>query len=132
MRGASAIQDVLADMPTLPLRVFVVWEPVIVTDIAAPTSNRLSLVHDPRAIQYWDRGKALSKDIMRAVRADPARYSVPKDIDEHSVVWDVVALFPRGVTWDRDIPVPSYYAGPVVDAVARLRVTLDEATSPGK
>lgn len=129
VRGASAIQAVLDENAKLPVRVLVVWEPVIATDVAPPTSAKLGLVHDPRAVQYWDKGRALSKDIMRAARENPSRYSMPAGIDRETTIWDVVAVFPKNVRWERDIPVPSYYGGPVVEEVSSLRKAVAEQLS---
>ena len=107
-----------------PLSAFVVWEPVIATDFGPPTSAALRLIHDGRAIQYWDAKRALSRDIVRAVRAHPSRYSPPREIAEDLVVWDFVALFPKGVRWDQDLPVPTHYGGPVVETIAETKEQL--------
>ena len=48
-------------------------------------------------------------------------------MDEDTVVWDVVALFPKGVTWDSDPPVPVYYGAPVVDSIVDLREALSKS-----
>ena len=129
MRGASALQKVLGEHAGLPLRVFVVWEPVITTDIAPPTTAKLGLIHDLRAIQYWDHDRALSQDMMRAVLANPSRYHLGEDLDEDAIVWDAVALFPKGVIWEQDVPVPSYYGSPVVEAVSSLPEALIKTAS---
>ena len=102
----------------------VVWEPVIATDIGPPTSTVLRLIHDARAIQFWDAKRALSKDIVRSIRADPSRYSPPQEISEDFIVWDLVALFSKGARWDEDLPVPVHYGGPVVETVAGTREKL--------
>jgi hypothetical protein len=38
----------------------VVWEPVLTTDFAAPSTTSLGRIPDVRASQYWDRKPALS------------------------------------------------------------------------
>jgi len=129
VRGASAIQDVLSENARAAVRVLIVWEPVIVTDVAMPTSSTLARVHDARAAQFWDQDRALSGDIIRSVMADPDRYSLPDEVDEKTVVWDVVAVFPPGATWDRDIPKPSFYGSPVVDAIDGLGPAIRGAKS---
>jgi len=131
VRGASALQEALTEKAKLPLRVFVVWEPVLVTDIAPPTTRTLGLIHDSRAAQYWDRERVLSEDIVRALRADPSRYPVGDElekVDEETIVWDFIALFPRGVLWERDIPVPVFHGFPVVRSIAGLRQGLASAS----
>jgi hypothetical protein len=124
VRGASALQGLLDGHEDLPLRVYVVWEPVLFSDIAPPTSRTLRRIHDARVAQFWDADRVLSADILRAVRADPSRYSLQEELPEEFVLWDVVAAFPRGSRWDADLPVPFQYGGPVVDAIPSLRAAL--------
>lgn len=124
MRGASALQRVLDDNPAAGLSVFVVWEPVVWTDLGPPMTSVLGLVHDRRARQYWDRERVLSEDILRGLRADPARYSLDEPLPDDTIVWDVVAVFPRGQLWDSDFPPPAYYGAPVVEAIDELRASL--------
>ncbi len=110
---------------------FVVWEPVIATDLAPPTTGTLARVHDRRAAQYWDHDRALSTDIVRSVLADPDRYGLEDKVEAGSIVWDAVALFPPKVRWEREFPVPTYYGYPVVNAARGLRDALDRGRGPG-
>ncbi len=84
MRGASALGDV----------VFVVWESVLWTDFAPPTSKVLSLIADSRASQYWD------KDLVLSAKADSlgdtSRGEAAAAAGTKAVVWDVAAIFPPG------------------------------------
>ena len=113
MRGASAIGDLLQEFPGAPLRAFVVWEPVLPSDLAPPLSSVLARIPDGRTRQYWDADRALSADILRAVNADPPRYGFEGPLPAEFVVWDVVAVFGPGARWEADLPVPEYYDGPV-------------------
>ncbi len=127
MRGASALNDLLAEFDHAPLRVFVVWEPVIWSDIAPPTSAALRLVDDSRAIQYWDGARALSDEILRTIRNDPARFGFDEAPSEDFVVWDVVAVFPKGSRWDASPPAPLYQGAPVASAIGEARQALARA-----
>ena len=118
------MQRLLEEDPLRPLHVMVVWEPVLFTDVARPTTATLALVHDRRARQYWDGDRELSKDLVRALLAHPERYRLDRQVGADSVVWDAVALFPRGALWKDDVPVPSVYGAPVVDAIPDLRSAL--------
>jgi hypothetical protein len=115
----------------LRVRLFVVWEPVIATDIAPPTTGTLARIHDRRAIQYWDDDKALSADIVRSVVAAPDRYGLGDELGADSVVWDTVAVFPPELRWEREFPVPSYYGVPVVSSARGLGDALDRERAPG-
>jgi len=117
--------------PDPGLRVFVVWEPVIATDLAPPTTGTLARVHDRRAAQFWDHDRALSAEIVRSVLADPDRYGLEDPFEASSIVWDTVALFPPEARWEREFPVPAYYGYPVVNAARGLRDALARERGPG-
>ena len=122
MRGASALQRVLEEVPRKPLRVFVVWEPVIFTDIAPPIGRVLARVADPRASQYWDKDLLLSREIVRSAQSDPAHSLHSDDLGEGAIVWDFVAVFPSGARWETaSFPSPDYHGAPVVRATDELR-----------
>lgn len=124
MEGASALQGLLDEFPAEPLAVFAVWEPVLLTDVARPTSATLGLLHDVRVRQYWDRDRALSAEIVRTVRTEPDRYGIGRALPEDFIVWDVVAVFAAGARWTEEFPVPAYYGGPVVRALGDTRAAL--------
>ena len=114
--------------PDLRVRVFVVWEPVIASDLAPPTTGTLSRIHDRRAVQYWDHDRALSADIVRAIMAAPERYDLAEEQYADSIVWDTVAVFPPGARWEQEFPVPTFYRFPVVDAAPELGRALSSAS----
>ena len=104
---------------------------MIATDVAPPTTGTLARIHDSRATQYWDPDRTLSADIVRSVLAAPDRYGLDEELDADSVVWDTVAVFPAGARWERDLPVPTFYGYPIVQAAGGLSETLDRARAPG-
>ena len=130
MRGASALNRLLAEFPDAHVRVQVVWEPVLKSDIAAPFSRVLGLLHDRRVRQYWDPQRVISVDLVRSVNDDPARYRREDKLPPSFISWDVVAVFAKSAHWDRDLPVPVYYGGPVVESIEATRKAIaDELTS---
>jgi len=54
VKGASALNKLLAEQKDAGIRVFVVWEPVLPTDLGAPSTTTLNRLSDPRVSQYWD------------------------------------------------------------------------------
>ena len=124
MRGASALESLLAEFPDSLLRVQVVWEPVLRTDIAPPVTSVLGLVSDRRVSQYWDPWRIVSADLVRAVNENPAQYGFEGPLPAGFIAWDVVAVFSRSAVWSTNIPVPAHYAGPVRDAIAETRTAL--------
>jgi hypothetical protein len=107
VRGASALQDLLTRTPDPALAAFVVWEPVIWSDLAPPLTGVLGRVSDRRAAQIWDRELLVSAEVRRAIGAD----------EDVSVVWDCVAVYPPGTRWDDRLPAPVFIDCPVVEAI---------------
>ena len=87
-----------------------VWEPVLATDFFAPSTATLKRISDPRASQYWDKGRLVSH--------------LFGETDRGSIVWDHVAIYDPGKLWERSLPEPAYSDGPVVDVVSDARASL--------
>jgi len=120
LRGASAVEKVLrAD--TTSLRALVVWAHFTPSDhlIVLPGTRALARVYDPRAVQYWDRDRLLSRTMVRDLPADTLR-SVAQISANSAVAWDFVALFRPGVRWLDRFPIPDWAGRPVVDVVDSL------------
>lgn len=121
MRGASAIQDALREVPNLPLRVLVVWEPVLATDVAPPTNRVLARVLDRRAVQFWDEDRLISREILRA---SPSGAASDPDAEDGEIVWDYVAIHPAGSRWEGGPPPPDFEGGTVVEVIEEVRSRL--------
>lgn len=92
---------------------FVVWERVIPTDWAAPTSLVLSRLADPRVSQYWDRQRLVSQQLGE------------RKGESETIVWDWIAIYPPGVQWyDGRPPEPVYQGRPVVSVADEFRQRL--------
>ncbi|MGO4880783.1 MAG: hypothetical protein ACLP59_08180 [Bryobacteraceae bacterium] len=104
----------MRDLHDPNVRVFVVWEPVLITDWHAPGAGALERIADARATQFWDRGRALSN----VIRHGP-------------VVWDWVAIFPPGVCWDGAFPTPQFSGAPVVRVSDEFRRRLINGSEAG-
>lgn len=111
LRGASALERALDAQMDTRIRVFVVWEPVLVTDWAAPSSFALARIFDRRAQQYWDPGRLLSKTM--------------GETDRSSIVWDYVAVHGPGSVWQDAPPKPLFEDGPVLDVTDALTKAID-------
>ena len=110
MQGASAFQKLLDEHRKEKIRVFVIWEPILPTDLAAPSTMTLKRLADPRASQYWDKEHLVSKAIG----------------EEDGVVWDYVAVYPPGKLWEKGPPEPSYSKAPVVHAIEGTREAIQK------
>lgn len=127
MRGASALDQLLAEFPEARLRALVVWEPVLRSDIAAPLTLVLGLPKDRRVTQYWDPTRLISTDLVRSVNEDPARYGREGPLPPGYVAWDVVAVFAKSAHWEGDLPAPLHYDGPVVHSIDETRKAIIDA-----
>ena len=94
-----------------PIRVLVVWEPVLPTDWTAPSTAALKRIADTRATQYWDKTRLVSQSM--------------GEHDEHSVVWDHIAVYPPGATWNQAPPEALYANTPVIDAIGSTRSAIE-------
>ena len=95
------------------MRTFVIWEPVLATDWASPSTMTLRRISDPRATQFWDKGRLISHSM--------------GEHDRRSVVWDYVAVYPPGAVWEEGPPEAIYHGGPVVRVTEETRAALAQA-----
>ena len=103
----------LKDLSDKPVRVFVVWEPVLATDWGAPSSATLKRISDSRATQFWDKRRLISHSM--------------GEHNRRSVIWDYIAVYPPGVMWIDRPPQPLYKGGPVVKVEKPARAALFQA-----
>jgi hypothetical protein len=99
------------------VRVFVIWEPVLPTDFAAPSTAALARINDARAAQYWDRKRALSHLLGEHNRS--------------SVVWDHIAVYAPGTLWQDSSPKPIYSDGPVRDVIGGAKESIQRLLAVG-
>jgi creatinine amidohydrolase/Fe(II)-dependent formamide hydrolase-like protein len=105
LQGASAFQKLLDEQREGRIRVFVIWEPVLPTDLAAPSTMTLKRIPDGRASQYWDKEHLVSKSIG----------------EKDGVIWDYVAVYEQGKLWDKAAPEPTYSNEPVIHVLDETR-----------
>ena len=99
------------------MRFFVIWEPVLPTDFAAPSTAALARIPDTRAAQYWDRKRALSHLLGERNRS--------------SVVWDYIAVYAPGTLWQDAPPKPIYSDGPVRDVISGAKESIQRLLAAG-
>ena len=103
----------LQDFAGKPVRVFVVWEPVLLTDWGSPSTATLNRIPDSRASQFWDKGRLISHSM--------------GERDRRSVVWDRIAVYAAGAVWSERPPVALYEGAPVVRVTEPARAALARA-----
>jgi hypothetical protein len=124
VRGVSALQAVLEELGDAPVEVLAVWEPVLATDIAPPTTTVLGILHGRRVRQYWDPQKLLSEQLIKALRANPKLLKPDMGEEIPDVAWDVVMIYDAQDVWTGDIPFPRWYGAPVLDATEEAKAEL--------
>ena len=92
------------------MRVFVIWEPVLPSDLLAPSTASLKRISDSRVSQYWDKPRLVSRSM--------------GETDHDSIVWDIVAVYEPGRIWDQKPPEPAYSGGPVVEVINETRTAM--------
>jgi hypothetical protein len=112
LQGASALEKLLDEQHDPRIRVFVIWEPVLPTDLASPSTRTLARLSDLRASQYWDKEHLVSRLL--------------GEQDQSSVVWDYVALYQPGKLWEQTPPAPAYSSAPVVRAIGETREAIQK------
>ena len=103
----------ITELAAKPARIFVVWEPVLFTDWLSPSTATLGRVSQTRAAQFWDKERLISHSISKHGR--------------RSIVWDYIAVYPRGTLWQTSPPEPLYSGGPVIRVIDEARSALSQA-----
>ena len=111
MRGASALESLLETQTDPNLRVYVIWEPVLATDLSAPSTIALRRIRDLRVKQYWDKDRVLSHAM--------------GEHDRPSVVWDYIAVYRPEQIWTEAPPQPEFKGRPVVRFIDGARKALE-------
>lgn len=96
-----------------PVRAFVVWEPVLLTDWSSPSTAALARLSDIRAVQFWDKNRLISH--------------LMGEHDRHNVVWDYIAVYPPGAVWEHNPPPALYHGNPVVRVKGAAREAITQA-----
>ena len=87
-----------------------IWEPVLPTDLVAPSTAALARIPDVWAAQYWDRKRELSHLL--------GEHNRP------TVVWDYIAVYGPGTLWQDAPPKPVYSDSPVRDVISGAKESI--------
>ena len=106
------MEKLLEENAGRPVRAYVVWEPMLTTDWARPTSGVLARIRDERAAQYWDPEHFVARRLKAELDRHPD-YPEPGCCEDKGILWDMMAIFPAGVKWEESLPRPALLRGPV-------------------
>ena len=118
LRGASAVEKLLEEHPATKVRVFAVWEPILLTDWSAPTTVALRRLSDHRVRQFWDKDHAVATAVARSRDPD----TKPDCCKRRGILWDFIAVYPAGAEWDQNLPPATVFNGPVVREISRSKI----------
>ena len=111
------MERMLNEFAGKPVRAFVIWEPVLLTDFNRPSTAAMARVPDPRAAQFWDAGRLISHQWGEHGRK--------------SIVWDDVSVYAPGVLWQDTPPQPLFRGKTVVGVEEQARAALARALAAG-
>ena len=125
LRGASVVERVLSKFPQQNVTVFAVWQPMLPTDVSAPSTRTLARLADPRVRQYWDSDHLVAKKLKQDARAPQPQAEC---CTRNGILWDLIAIYPPAERWTDSLPVASFFNGTIVDVVEGLVQTLSGNT----
>lgn len=102
---------------------FAVWEPILASDRGKPEPMVMGRLSDPRVRQFWDPDHVVARQLAADARDPQPRQSC---CVHDGVLWDLLALYPKGVVWTGRAPVAGFFDGPVVKAQPRAEPALLE------
>lgn len=106
-----AQREVLDQVRSDGLAVYVVWEPILGSDREDAARRATKLVPDRRARHYWTNELGVGEAFQNAIPL----------VDE--TAWDVYLLYPPGTEWTQaGAPAPSYYMHQLGGRLPRARL----------
>lgn len=104
-----------------------VWEPILASDFMAPTTRVLHRIPDLRARHYWDEQHLLAKRMAKDARPPQPN---PSCCDDDGVLWDLVAVYPKGARWDATMPPATVFDGPVFRVTEKISSGINPRVPP--
>jgi hypothetical protein len=94
--------------------VFVIWEPIVFSDLVVPSDSVLRRIPDTRAAQFYDSKHLVSKALQAQMLAHGVTGQDYYVKDEY--VWDAAAVYPPGIRWETTtVPKPDFVGAPIVE-----------------
>ena len=112
------MQKLLKQHPAAEARISAVWEPVRFADWQRPTTAALARLSDPRVTQYWDHDHVLANML--------ANENQPNCCEAKNILFDLIAVYPPGVTWSGRLPRAEIFDGPIFRIVPKIQAALVE------
>jgi hypothetical protein len=78
-------------------------------------------ISDPRVVQFWDKDHLVAKELQQQLSGSQTCCG------RNGIIWDVAALYPRGMQWGSSPP--AFFGGAVLDVAGDVRQRLSVMTS---
>ena len=78
-------------------------------------------ISDPRVVQFWDKDHLVAKELQKQLSSSQIC------CQRSGIVWDVAALYPKGMQWE--ISTPVFFGGAVLDVAGSVRQHLSSMSS---
>ena len=116
------MNEILRSHPQTPVRVYAVWEPILLTDWRRPVSGALARLADARVQQFWDPEHVLAKRMARDAHApQPDQQCCERD----GILWDLAAAYRPGAVWNAALPPAVVFNGPIVRRTEDIAAALE-------
>ena len=106
----------------------VVWEPILLTDLRAPTKGTLARIPDRRVRQFWDPHHEVSRALSRMAKLRLSGGSNTGTDTSSGVHWDEAIVYAPHSKWE-DLPTPLFWRGPVYRSISGLTAAVSEVSS---
>ena len=91
------------------------------TDWGPPATFVMNRIPDHRVQQYWDPDHVVAKKLAVDRRAPQP---VEECCERAGVLWDLAAVYPRGASWNGQMPLATVFNGPVTDITTAIESAL--------
>ena len=95
---------------------------MLFTDWSAPGTLVLRRLSDKRALHFWDKDHVVANEMGRDARPPQP---TPHCCQDKGLLWDLAAVYPKGVTWGASMPSAVVFDGPVY----QTRLAIEQAVA---
>ena len=95
-RGVSEIQKMFRAFPDIPLRGYLIWQPVLQSDDDISAARRTRQFTDQRLTHFWD-GNRLTGKLWQPV------------LEDKRIPWDVYLLYHANARWEEAPTAPDFW-----------------------
>ncbi len=119
----------LKELSHSDMKIFVIWEPMLVSDVSAPSNSALARIPDARVAQFWDNSHVVAQNLAPELKSEALHVAGKESLVKGATAWDCVLVLNRGERWTEAPPHVAFAGAPVVNVVSELRQALQSGGS---